>query len=195
MIIKLSHELFDTVWMWDYSSAVNWEGSQLSPYSKSKSQILFSAFFDPFISNVICKCGITCSENIQGPCGAWDFWEERACRAEAGYTKDSEQHESCLMRAQRKELLLLPTSMNILNQFQLSKFLFFFLSLFIFERERERERGSREGGEREGGRENFKQALHWQWWDFRNHEIKSLTLNWVSHPGAPQIGEFLKNIM
>lgn len=50
---------------------------------------------------------------------AWDFREERVCSAEAVYTNDTEQNESCLMRAQGTGLLLPPTSMNILNQFQI----------------------------------------------------------------------------
>ena len=74
----------------------------------------------------------------------------------------------------------------------------FFLSLFIL---RERE-GTGEGQrEREGERENSKQALccqhrDWHRLDLTNHEImtwaqiKSQTLNWLSHPGAPPCAHF-----
>ena len=65
----------------------------------------------------------------------------------------------------------------------------------FFERERERERamgeGQRERLRRRGGRENVKQAPHWGGsWGVPHGEImtwveiKSLMLNWLSHPGT-----------
>ena len=74
-------------------------------------------------------------------------------------------------------------------------YLFIFKCLFTFERERERERAPKWGRSRGKGTEDPKQALCWQqsaWPKARTHEpwdhvlSWSLTLNRLSHPGAPE---------